>query len=300
MWFEQQEISPSISSWEKYVKEINKLTKNGWIFRALRKSEFDNIKNNEITIKSSFDEACDQAIKKIPENKRWQYETWMLFEFKREAYKYLNDKPKEDDFLEWLSIGRHYGMPTRLVDFTYSPYIAAYFALSTKREKENGCIIALNLEWMKRDIENNFTGRWKKKLQPIRNQYASFHNPKLFRKFAFEWKENYVAPVNPLRRNPRLAMQEGLFLCPANISKSFDENLRNTFKKAQNVKRIFILSREMRREAIIDLRKMNIDLATLYPDLIGWAESQRDLVHLEITDKRFIKELLVSIRKPYI
>lgn len=299
MHFKDQEIIKNIKTGQKYFKEINKLPEGKWIFRALRESEVEKIRDNEITIKSSFDEACDRA--EISKKERWLYESWMLFEFKREAYNYLNNKPEPADFLEWLSIGRHYGMPSRLVDFTYSPYIVAYFALSVKGKKEKGYIIALNWEWMKDETEKNISGGWKNKLGTIKNKDASFHNPKLFQK-VIKWKINYVAPVNPLKRNQRLAIQQGLFLCPVNIDESFDKNLVDTFQKANNVKKIFILSLsdEKRSETIRELQKMNISIATLYPDLIGWAESQRDLVHRKITDRRLIKELRVSMEKPYI
>ena len=298
MQFEKNEII-EIETWQDYVNEVRD-DFGVWIFRAHNLDKIESMHINEKCIKSSFDKACERAQEPILEKDRWKYEARMLFEFKRGAHRYLDNIPPKEDFLEWFSIARHYGMPSRLVDFTYSPYVAAYFALSTKNDEEAGCIIALNLRWLKNDIEKRINTEWKKKMRPISIKDASFHNTKFFHKFAFDWEESCVVPVNPLTRNSRLASQQGLFLCPGNIDKSFDYNLKKTLEKEKFVKKIFILKSKIRRDAIRELWKMNINLATLYQDLSGWAETQRDLVHFKIEDKRVNCELKNSIQKPSI
>ena len=49
-------------------------------------------------------------------------------EFRRNAHHYGNDLPNPDDVLGWLALMRHHGAPTRLLDFSRSPYVAAFFA----------------------------------------------------------------------------------------------------------------------------------------------------------------------------
>src|SRR5688500_15576641 len=49
--------------------------------------------------------------------------------FRRKAHNFLAQVPAPDDDFEWLALMQHNGAPTRLLDLTWSPYVAAFFAL---------------------------------------------------------------------------------------------------------------------------------------------------------------------------
>jgi hypothetical protein len=105
-----------------------------------------------------------------------------------------------------------------------------------------------------------------------------------------------VAPVAPSRKNERLLNQRGFFLCPGSIEDRFEDNLRETLSPGTDLK-VICLPPSFRTECIQSLWQMNLDMRMLYPDLSGFAQSLRDLVHVEIdgTDVRFEEELKRSI-----
>lgn len=199
----------------------------------------------------------------------------ILHEFKRQFHNYGLNPPKTNDNCEWLAIMRHYGGPTRLLDFTYSFYVAAYFALTSS--KDESVIWAIDSRWCSEKV-NEMLGIDKKK------QIGK--DPNLFEthiyidpdpqddKEPFKYKP-FIYPITPLRLNPRIAVQTGTFLCPRRIDRSFEGNLFYTIDEKGNGKviRIEISNKDMRKEGIKDLHRMNINSASLFPGLGGFTES---------------------------
>ena len=80
--------------------------------------------------------------------------------------------------------------------------------------------------------------------------------------------------VNPFRLNERLTVQQGVFLCPGDLTASFEDNLIAGGPTPSNLV-CFELSTEpdARREMLSALHSMNINYASLFPGLDGFCRS---------------------------
>jgi len=103
-----------------------------WIFRA---------ESSEANLRTSLEKAVNDYA--VPDDKRPEYEMNIIRKFQRKASLYIEHEPHKDDVLEWLALMRHHGAATRLMDWTYSFFIAVYFALAQR--PEGGIVWALNV-----------------------------------------------------------------------------------------------------------------------------------------------------------
>jgi hypothetical protein len=63
--------------------------------------------------------------------------------FNQRAFQYLDFTPSSD--WDWLALGQQYGLPTRLLDWTDNPLVAAFFAVDEGSE-DDGVIYAYHNE----------------------------------------------------------------------------------------------------------------------------------------------------------
>jgi hypothetical protein len=71
-----------------------------------------------------------------------ELERHLLRNFKKYAHRSVVER---DSIWHWLSVAQHYGLPTRVLDWTYSPFIAMHFATANiNKFDRDGVIWAVN------------------------------------------------------------------------------------------------------------------------------------------------------------
>ena len=92
-----------------------------------------------------------------------------ILEFKKRAWRYLDDPSM--NYLEWLTLMRHHGVPTRLVDFSESALIALYFALEPDATTEFA-IWALDRESLISPLQQSCIGKKLPGFDQLRAKYG--------------------------------------------------------------------------------------------------------------------------------
>ena len=73
----------------------------------------------------------------------------MLALFKQRALPLLDFMPRND--WEWLAIAQHHGLPTRLLDWTRNPLVAAFFAVEEQFNGDSAIYVLRNKKMLLTD-----------------------------------------------------------------------------------------------------------------------------------------------------
>lgn len=284
-------VTVHIKKWEEF-KRIGRSLSGYTAFRGQANADWD------------LTTLLERGLKEFPakELDPFQREQVLLREFQRRAHHYLENTPEITKKLEWLALIQHYGGPTRLLDFSYSPYIAAFFAL------ESACgdatVWAIDLSSIKPPFHN-------KKFEKIflgSDVPLDQKNVMVAEKLLSEKKatDRYVIPVEPERLNERMSIQQGLFIMPSDLNCTFMDNLSACVREPSEVEELapnrelslddklkiaaldvfsvtkFVLPRNLHKLALFDLDSMNINSASLFPGLEGFSRSLKK--HLRVVD----------------
>jgi hypothetical protein len=176
-----------------------------------------------------------------------------------------------DTIWHWLAVAQHHGLPTRMVDWTYSPFVALHFATTNPGEYHRDGVV-----WCVNFVQANklLPRRLKSILEEEHSDTLTVEMLSEFtslRAFDSLARDPFVVFVEPPSLDTRILNQFALFSLISNPNASLDDWLREHPELGRRV----IVPAELKWEIRDKLDQANINERTLFPGLDGlsrWLE----------------------------
>lgn len=254
-----------LARWQDFIEQTGAL--NGWAFRGELSAQWPLM----TSLARRLQNYC-------PDRALWPLrEARALRIFRRKAHNYLDDGSALGDDLRCLALMQHHGAPTRLLDFTKSPYVAAFFALADA--VDDAAVYALNTPVLWSATPRFDPTLTRERIDP--------RTPGNYERYFLGNDRPIVWFGEPSEMDRRLVAQSGLFVLPGQLDRPLAEILDGYEQDAPMLIK-YVLPLALRAEAMEALYRMNVTHATLFPDLEGLARASAQ--ELEMIWERLVED----------
>ncbi|KQR01069.1 FRG domain-containing protein [Deinococcus sp. Leaf326] len=196
-------------------------------------------------------------------------------------YAAVNVTP-QDQHWSWLTLGQHHGLPTRLLDWSYSPLVALHFATSNEHQYgEDGVVWMLDTartnahlpaplqDLLRREGSSVFTTDMLATLSQERGgDGLSFDAETGWLERYEEGEGPFLLLLEPPSIDQRIVQQAALFALLSNPETHFEDWLSRPPEAARRI----IVARELKWEIRDRLDQVSVNERTLFPDLGGLSQ----------------------------
>ncbi len=170
-----------------------------------------------------------------------------------------------DSVWHWMALGQHRGLPTRLLDWTYSPFVALHFATARlDRMEEDGVVWAINFVEANKFLPRRLRGILADEGSDTATvgMLAPWDPPQQFDRLA---RSPFVIFLEPPSLDPRIVNQFALFSLMSSPSATLPDWLAQHPALARRV----IIPADLKWEIRDKLDQLNINERVLFPGLDG-------------------------------
>lgn len=226
-----------LSSWKYFHDYINQMLLDypGYIFRGQRSEHW------------KLESTLTRLTKSKPKEEKEDIANLIMAKFLFAARGRRGSSPTQLSRDDVWSLGQHHGLATPLLDWTTSPYVAAFFAFAENR-----------------DVADGDTAVWAIHHYSVTKKSEELKNPD-------SDGNATIRHINPLTdENARLVNQSGCFLCLPGETELEGWTYENFPEEEDGLVLLKITIPAKDREfALVCLNRMNINYLSLFPDLYG-------------------------------
>lgn len=191
------------------------------------------------------------------------HERHLLTSFRKYA---LRNAVHGDWLWNWLSLGKHHGLPTRLLDWTYSPYVAMHFATHDVRNfDEDATIWCVDFRRMNEILPEPLR-------KVLQTEDVNILTTEMINRVATTLEEleslgrdDFVVFFEPPSLDERIINQFALFSLPSRATLSLEALLT----RRPNTYRRILIPAALKWEIRDKLDQANITERVLFPGLDG-------------------------------
>lgn len=248
-----------IEDLEDITKLITNQTLDGRVQRYRSSFLYRGLPNEEYKLETSLQRNC--------KNKQSDTENCILRNFTK--YAAIEEPELKESIWKQMIIGQHHGLPTRLLDWTYSALTSLHFATSGEdlsgMDKHNCVIWQIDIEELNGLLPQRYQDMLKREnaflfttdmLEELINDLEKYDD---------EMKDDAIVLIEPPSIDQRIINQYSYFsVIPSqitNIEKFFENQTQNTVK--------YVIDKNLRWRVRDMLDHMNINERIMYPGLDG-------------------------------
>lgn len=183
-------------------------------------------------------------------------ETHYYNRFKQSASFILPSQPKSE--FEWLFLMQHYGVPTRLLDWSESPLVALYFAINSEFDKDGSLWVLLPTML---NLISHYKPDYEFEIPSYEDEILKNYEPTII---ARERKSSLLpmAAIAP-RNSSRMQSQQGVFTISHRENIRIEKAGNEPFDHVWN----YIIPAKAKKDLQKDLKLLGFTKFQLFPEL---------------------------------
>jgi hypothetical protein len=195
-----------------------------------------------------------------------ELERHLLRNFKKYAHR---DAVERDSDWHWLTLAQHHGLPTRLLDWTYSPFVAMHFAVADLEHfDKDGVIWDVNYVEVKEYLPDKLRSALNREachVFTISILEGAVKDLEAFDRLHFDDGADFAVFLEPPSLDERIINQFSLFSVMPNANRSFSDWLATH----EHLYRKIVIPAKLKWEIRDKLDNANINERVLFPGLDG-------------------------------